>query len=227
MALHPPSQLFWGCAAVVGPVPAGSSQPSRCLGNWQPTANDGAVDAGVGCYAAGEIPRAAAGVPRIYCAHTGLLSVAAQKPNQRLNIRHLNARSTRCYIPDTRADRSQRIPNPDQCISIIDFQTHTNTSQRLFTTKDGFQGIIVNCKVPVFLKCYVVQVKFIFSNYFTIIDQYIGVRDIPFFETHPIKNFSADRHFVNFDMYILINTIKAFPKQFTNNNPIHGNKLLN
>ena len=80
MALHPPPQLFWGCAAVVGPVPAGSSQPGGRLGNWQPTANDGAVDAGVGCYAAGEITRAAAGVPRIYCAHTGLLSVAAKAP---------------------------------------------------------------------------------------------------------------------------------------------------
>ena len=80
MALHPPSQLFWGCAAVVGPVPAGSSQPGGRLGNWQPTANDCAFDTGVGSYAAGEITRAASGVPRIYCAHTGLLSVAAKAP---------------------------------------------------------------------------------------------------------------------------------------------------
>ena len=63
---------------MMGPVPAGSSQPGGHLGNWQPTANDCAVDAGVGCYAAGEITRAASGVPRIYCAHTGLLSVAAK-----------------------------------------------------------------------------------------------------------------------------------------------------
>ena len=64
----------------MGPVPAGSSQPGGHLGNWQPTANDGAVDAGVGCYAAGEITRTAAGVPRIYCTHTSLVSLASQEP---------------------------------------------------------------------------------------------------------------------------------------------------
>ena len=65
---------------MVGPVPAGGSQPGGRLGNWQPTPNDGAIDAGVGYYAAGEITRAATEVPRIYYAHTSLLSVAAKAP---------------------------------------------------------------------------------------------------------------------------------------------------
>ena len=64
----------------MGPVPAGSSQSGGCLGNWQPTANEGAFDAGVGCHAAAQIPQAAAGGPRLYCAHTSLLSVAAKAP---------------------------------------------------------------------------------------------------------------------------------------------------
>ena len=78
MALHAPSQLLWRCANLVRLVPAGSSQPAGRMGNYQPAADDRLTDASFRRYHAGANTSAAPRLPRIYCAHTRLLSMVAK-----------------------------------------------------------------------------------------------------------------------------------------------------